>query len=73
MDVTVENFENVLEELRRLLPYAEFVAVRNNAPFLTSNGTPEALRVSSYRPMRARGILPSGRCCVVTCPASVQR
>ncbi|KAJ1496421.1 ribonuclease H-like domain-containing protein [Baffinella frigidus] len=27
VDVTVENFENVLEELRRLLPYAEFVAV----------------------------------------------
>ena len=34
VDVTVENFDEVLEELRRILPHCEFCSVSATSPFL---------------------------------------
>ena len=68
VDVTVENFDEVLEELRRILPYCEFCSVSATTPFLGPDTARCCDWMNAGPPIRARDMLPAGHCvCYLSC------
>ena len=62
VDVTVENFDEVLEELKRILPYCEFCSVSATSPFLGPYTARNYDFINADPPMRSRDMLPAGHC-----------